>query len=77
MRTRAGAAEVEAEQVLHATQELLAPFETTQGESPYQIHRELEETMQNYVGIFRNEEDLQKGLGELERLKRACRASES
>jgi succinate dehydrogenase / fumarate reductase flavoprotein subunit len=65
---RSGVAEVEAEQVLRATRELLAPFETTAGESPYQIHRELEETMQNYVGIFRNEEDLQKGLGEVERL---------
>ena len=66
--SQSGAVEVEAEHVLHATQELLAPFETTQGESPYHIHRELEETMQNYVGIFRNEEDLQKGLNELERL---------
>ncbi|HJU93559.1 MAG TPA: FAD-binding protein [Pyrinomonadaceae bacterium] len=65
---RGGAPEVAAEQVLHATQELLAPFEQTQGESPYQIHRELEDTMQNHVGIFRNEEDLQRGLGELELL---------
>jgi succinate dehydrogenase / fumarate reductase, flavoprotein subunit len=65
---RSGAGEVGAEQVLRGTQELLAPFETTEGENPYQVHRELEETMQNYVGIFRNAEDLQKGLGELERL---------
>lgn len=63
-----GVAEVEAEQVLRATQEVLAPFETTQGESPYQIHRELEDTMQNHVGIFRNEEDLGRGLQELELL---------
>ncbi len=65
---RGGGAEVEAEQVLYATREMLAPFETVDGESPYQVHRDLEETMQNYVGIFRNEEDLQKGLAELERL---------
>ena len=32
--------------------------------------------MQNYVGIFRNEEDLQKGLGELEHLTRARCTSE-
>ncbi|HJU93720.1 MAG TPA: FAD-binding protein [Pyrinomonadaceae bacterium] len=63
-----GPAEIEAEQVLRATQELLAPFEVVQGESPYQVHSDLEDTMQNYVGIFRNEDDLQKGLGELERL---------
>ena len=69
-----GQAEVQAEEVLHATQELLAPFETTRGESPYQLHRELEDTMQNHVGIFRNEEDLQRGLHELELLNaRAAR----
>lgn len=71
---RSGVAEVEAEQVLRATQELLAPFETVRGESPYQIHRELEDTMQNHVGIFRTEEDLQRGLRELELLNaRAAR----
>jgi len=65
---------VEAEQVLEATQEMLAPFEMTQGESPYQIHRELQDTMQNHVGIFRTEEDLKRGLGELELLNaRAAR----
>ena len=68
-----GPAEVDAQQVLEATRELLAPFERA-GDNPYQIHRELEETMQNYVGIFRNEEDLQKGLGEIEHLnERAVR----
>lgn len=67
-------AEVEAEQVLRATQELLAPFETATGESPYQIHRELEDTMQNHVGIFRVEEDLKRGLNELDLLNaRAAR----
>ena len=50
------------------------PFERNGGDGPYEIHRELEETMQNYVGIFRNEEDLQKGLDELQRLQeRAAR----
>jgi succinate dehydrogenase / fumarate reductase flavoprotein subunit len=71
---RGGAPEVEAEEVLHATRELLAPFEHSQGESPYQIHRELEDTMQNHVGIFRDEKDLQRGLRELELLNaRAAR----
>jgi succinate dehydrogenase / fumarate reductase flavoprotein subunit len=65
---RSGPVNVDAQQVDEATRELLAPFERGEGDSPYQIHRELEETMQNYVGIFRNEEDLQKGLAELESL---------
>ena len=63
---QSGIPEVEAEQVLQATRELLGPFEQTKGESPYHIHRELEDTMQNHVGIFRTEEDLQRGLSELE-----------
>ena len=48
---------------------MLAPFERADGEFPYEIHRDLQETMQSLVGIFRNEEDLQKGLGEVRRLR--------
>jgi succinate dehydrogenase / fumarate reductase flavoprotein subunit len=71
---RSGPLNVDAQQIDEATRELLEPFGRAEGESPYQIHRELEETMQSYVGIFRNEEDLQKGLEELETLKqRAAR----
>jgi succinate dehydrogenase / fumarate reductase, flavoprotein subunit len=71
---RSGPLNVDVQQIDEATRELLEPFGRAEGDSPYQIHRELEETMQNYVGIFRNEEDLQKGLAELETLKqRAAR----
>jgi succinate dehydrogenase / fumarate reductase flavoprotein subunit len=71
---RSGPVEVEAQQVLEGTREVLEPFERPKGEGPYQIHRELEDTMQNHVGIFRTEEDLQRGLRELELLKaRAAR----
>jgi succinate dehydrogenase / fumarate reductase, flavoprotein subunit len=52
-----------------AEREMLAPFERTDGEFPYEIHRDLQETMQSLVGIFRNEGDLQKALGELEKFK--------
>ena len=61
-------------QIAEATQEMLEPFERQTGESPYDIHRDLQETMQNYVGIFRNEEDLKAGLVEIQKLKeRAAR----
>ena len=71
---QAGTVTIDAQQVLAATSEMLAPFERTDGDSPYQIHRDLEETMQNYVGIFRNEDDLRKGLAELQKLnERAAR----
>ncbi|MBO0721871.1 MAG: succinate dehydrogenase flavoprotein subunit [Blastocatellia bacterium] len=56
-------------QVEAAAREMLEPFERTDGESPYEIHRDLQETMQNLVGIFRNEEDLKKSFAHLEELK--------
>jgi succinate dehydrogenase / fumarate reductase flavoprotein subunit len=63
-------------QVAEAERELLAPFERTGGESPYAVHRDLQETMQFLVGIFRVEEDLKKALAELVKLKeRAAKAS--
>lgn len=60
---------IDAQQVLEATREMLEPFERSSGDSPYDIHRDLQENMQNYVGIFRNEDDLKKGLVELDSLK--------
>jgi len=56
-------------QLQDAEREMLRPFERTDGEFPYEIHRDLQDFMQSLVGIFRTEEDLQKALGELEKLK--------
>jgi succinate dehydrogenase / fumarate reductase flavoprotein subunit len=56
-------------QLQDAEREMLAPFERSDGEFPYEIHRDLQETMQNLVGIFRTEEDLLKALGELDKFK--------
>jgi succinate dehydrogenase / fumarate reductase flavoprotein subunit len=64
-RVQSGA--LNAVQLEEAEREMLAPFERADGEFPYEIHRDLQETMQSLVGIFRNEEDLQKALGELEK----------
>ena len=55
-------------QIETAEREMLAPFEH-KGEYPYEIHRDLQETMQSLVGIFRNEEDLRKALEHLEQFK--------
>jgi succinate dehydrogenase / fumarate reductase flavoprotein subunit len=66
---QANASNVDDASVEAATREMLEPFERNEGESPYDIHRDLQETMQNYVGIFRNEEDLQRGLDEIGKLK--------
>ena len=56
-------------QIDDATREMLEPFERSEGDSPYDVHRDLQETMQNYVGIFRSEEDLKHGLSEIQELK--------
>jgi succinate dehydrogenase / fumarate reductase, flavoprotein subunit len=53
-----------------ATREMLEPFERSNGDSPYDVHRDLQETMQNKVGIFRNEADLKEGLSEIQNLKK-------
>jgi succinate dehydrogenase / fumarate reductase, flavoprotein subunit len=60
---------IESGQIEDAAHEMLTPFERSAGESPYTIHRDLQETMQNLVGIFRNKEDLERALEELENLK--------
>jgi len=60
---------IDAAQVEEATREMLEPFERSEGDSPYDVHRDLQETMQNYVGIFRNEADLKRGLDEIGKLK--------
>jgi succinate dehydrogenase / fumarate reductase flavoprotein subunit len=60
---------LDASQLQEAEREMLVPFERTSGEFPYEIHRDLQDFMQSLVGIFRTEEDLQKALGELEKLK--------
>jgi len=65
---QAGTITIDAQQVDEAANEMLAPFDRVDGDGPYQIHRDLEDTMQNYVGIFRNDEDLEKGLAELRQL---------
>jgi succinate dehydrogenase / fumarate reductase flavoprotein subunit len=57
-------AEVEAEK--HA---MLAPFERQSGESPYDVHRALQDCMDRLVGIFRTDGDLTQALEEIERLK--------
>jgi succinate dehydrogenase / fumarate reductase flavoprotein subunit len=57
-------AEVEAE-----TRDMLAPLERATGESPYEVHRALQECMGKYVGIFRVQEDLESAMRTLDALK--------
>jgi succinate dehydrogenase / fumarate reductase flavoprotein subunit len=60
---------IDPDQIAEAEREMLAPFDRSPGENPYSVHRDLQEVMQNLVGIFRVEEDMTKALNELEKLK--------
>ena len=51
-----------------AQAEALAPLERTDGENPYTVHAEVQETMSNLVGIIRTEAEIKKALAELETL---------
>ena len=72
----ASASSFDNSQIEQAEKELLAPFSNSGTESPYAVHRDLQEVMQNLVGIYRTKEDLEKALDELEKLRvRAAKAS--
>ncbi len=60
---------VDAGQVEEAARAALAPLERASGENPYDLHAELQETMEQHVGIIRTEESLRQGIGKLEELK--------
>ncbi len=69
------AGEVNPEEVEAAARQALEPFDRPSGESPFLIQRDLQETMQDLVGIVRREEELKKALDELQQLKtRAAQA---
>jgi succinate dehydrogenase / fumarate reductase flavoprotein subunit len=60
---------VDAGEVESTATALVAPFDGVGSENPYTIHADLEECMQNLVGIIRTESELQQALDELGRLK--------
>jgi len=66
----------DAGQVEAAAAEALAPFERDAGENPYALHQELQECMQDLVGIIRTEVELKSALERITTLKeRAGRVS--
>ncbi len=66
----------EAHKIEIVAREAVAPFERGGGENPYQIQKDLQETMQDLVGIVRNESEMQQALGKIGNLKsRALRAA--
>ena len=59
-----------------AVAEALTPFSRSEGENPYTVHHELQQTMQDLVGLIRRESEVKSALGELEKFKeRAARVA--
>ena len=68
--------EIDPAEIDAAVREALAPFERggAEAEGPYQVQRELQELMQDKVGIVRQENEMQEALVEIAQLwQRAAR----
>jgi succinate dehydrogenase / fumarate reductase flavoprotein subunit len=68
-----GSVSINADQVEQYARELLAPFESKGAENPYAIHAELQDCMQNLVGIIRVESELKQALDKIQELKQRAR----
>jgi succinate dehydrogenase / fumarate reductase flavoprotein subunit len=56
-------------ELAQAQAEVLAPLERPDGENPYTVHGEVQDTMSNLVGIIRREDDIKTALTDLEQLR--------
>ncbi|MCA1710429.1 MAG: fumarate reductase/succinate dehydrogenase flavoprotein subunit [Actinobacteria bacterium] len=68
-KTRAGGARLTDEVLAAAEEHALAPLARQGGENPYTIHRDLQETMNELVGIIRTAPEVQQALDKIEALK--------
>jgi len=59
------AVSVNPDEVEAAARQALAPFERESGEGPFQVQHDLQDMMQNWVGIVRREEELAKALTQI------------
>jgi succinate dehydrogenase / fumarate reductase flavoprotein subunit len=61
---------LQAEQIENVAREALAPFDRSSSESPYQVQKDLQDTMQDLVGIVRNETEMREALGKIDGFKK-------
>jgi succinate dehydrogenase / fumarate reductase flavoprotein subunit len=70
VKERGNAPTVHADQLAEAERWALAPFDRPAGtEGPFQVQQDLQELMQNYVGIVRREEEMLRAVEELAKLR--------
>jgi succinate dehydrogenase / fumarate reductase flavoprotein subunit len=68
-----GPAAIDVGQVDQYAGELLAPFESKGKENPYSVHADLQDCMQDFVGIIRTESELKKALQIISQLQERAR----
>ena len=61
--------QIDEAEIKAVARESLAPFERSADEGPYKVQYELQDMMQDLVGIVRVEDEMQRALGEIEKLK--------
>jgi succinate dehydrogenase / fumarate reductase flavoprotein subunit len=66
---RSTAVTVDEGEITAAIDAAVAPFARDEGENPYTIHHDLQETMQDLVGIIRTGAELEQALNQLEELE--------
>jgi succinate dehydrogenase / fumarate reductase flavoprotein subunit len=78
-RTGERGARIDDGAVERATRDVLKPFEAgDQGENPYKVQADLQDTMQNLVGIVRQESEMQEAVSRIQQLnERAARVGVS
>jgi succinate dehydrogenase / fumarate reductase flavoprotein subunit len=64
---------VSEDDVKAAERSALAPFESEGGENPYSIQTDLQQSMNDLVGIIRTAEELERSLAEIEAFKERAR----
>ncbi len=73
-RGRSGKVAVDAGQVDGVLAAATAPLDREEGENPYDLQHDLQETMQSLVGIIRTGSELEEALGKLEELEERATA---
>ncbi|HWH76662.1 MAG TPA: FAD-binding protein, partial [Candidatus Binatus sp.] len=69
-KAHTGPLSIDNDQLDGYARELLAPFENNGNENPYTVHADLQQSMQELVGIIRTESELKQALEIIQQLKR-------
>ncbi len=60
---------IDNEKIDNAARAAVEPFERSGGENPYEVQRDLQESMQELVGIVRNESEMRSALDKIDNLR--------